>query len=351
MDVANKTEIHMEDLPQYSGNPILYLDQNVLDIFVKYGMIEFGQRLKDKYQVVYSNETLKEIKRSVGCEQGFLNVLKDFEALHLRIVFDQPGFIETDKAALTNRDVFEAYQEFCANDNDFGNIEKSMNQWLFKFSGGRQGENLSDIHREQLAAFIQLTDGMLEAGEELSSEIKVKLQFYSKLLNEHFESTLHDLETTIEKDIADTKEWNGIKLYRESVGLGPKELNNIDPPNVIEKIWDATKANLPKTLQVTSLEDFFQINVNPINPERPYHLHQKVTAIYNMLNTLGYFPDSKVYKERRFIAAMSDNSHASMASFCNLLLSRDENFVRKTRAVYEYLGVPTEVQLVTLNGS
>ena len=68
-----------------------------------------------------------------------------------------------------------------------------------------------------------------------------------------------------------------------------------------------------------------------------------------MLNTLGYFPDSKVHKEERFVAAMSDNSHASMASFCALLLSRDKNFVKKVQAVYEYLDVPTEVKLVTVN--
>lgn len=43
---------------------------------------------------------------------------------------------------------------------------------------------------------------------------------------------------------------------------------------------------------------------------------------------------------------MRDNNHASMASFCNLLLSRDRNFVKKVQAVYEYLGVQTNVRLL-----
>ena len=93
---------------------------------------------------------------------------------------------------------------------------------------------------------------------------------------------------------------------------------------------------------------FFQLKKNPIYPEQPYFKHQKVTGIYNMLNTLGYYPDSKVHKERRFIAAVSDNSHASIASFSNFLLSNDENFIKKVNAAYEYLEIPTIAKHVVL---
>jgi len=337
--------------PQYSGKPTLYLDQNILDLLVKNSVGSFGRELMDKFQIVYSDETLKEIRRSSGYESDFLNVLKDLGSYHLKIVIEQPGFIITDKATITSRDVFEAFEEYCSNDNEYGSIENSMNQWLFKFSGGRSGDSISDIHEEQLAAFTQLMDGMLENAEELPAGMRTQIKEYSELMKEQYKSTLHELENTMSRDIPDTKEWNGIKSYRESVGIGPKELNNIEPPKVIEKIWDAVKVKLPKNDQINSLEDFFQIRINPIYPDRPYHLHQKVTGVYNMLNTLGYFPDSKVHKERRFIAALSDNSHASMASFCNLLLSRDENFVKKVRAVYEYLGVQTEVRQVTVSNA
>ncbi len=346
-----QAEMSMDSTPQYSGKPTLYLDQNILDLFVKNSVGSFGRELMDKFQIVYSDETLKEIRRSAGYENDFLNVLKNLGSYHLKIVVEQPGFIVTDKATITSRDVFEAFEEHCSNDNEYGSIENSMQQWLFKFSGGRSGDSISDIHEEQLAAFAQLMGGMLENADELPVEMRAQIKEYSELMMEQYKSKLHELENTMSKDIPDTKDWNGIKSYRESVGIGPKELNNIEPPNVIEKIWDVFKVKLPKNDQINSLEDFFQIRINPIYPDRPYHLHQKVTGMYNMLNTLGYFPDSKVHKERRFIAAMSDNSHASMASFCNLLLSRDENFVRKVRAVYEYLGVQTEVRLVTVSNA
>ncbi|WP_245568345.1 hypothetical protein [Ferrimonas futtsuensis] len=344
-----QSEMSMDSIPKYSGKPTLYLDQNILDLFVKNGVGSFGQELIDKFQIVYSDETLKEIRRSTGYENDFLNVLKELGSYHLKIAIEQPGFIITDKATITCRDVFEAFEVYCSNDNEHENIESSMNQWLFKFSGGRMGDSISDIHEEQLSAFAQLMDGMLEKADELPVGMRSQIKKYSELIMEQYKSTLHELENTISKDIPDTTEWNGIKSYRESVGIGPKELNNIEPPKVIEKIWDAVSVKLPESAHINSLEDFFQIRINPIYPDRPYHLHQKITGMYNMLNTLGYFPDSKVHKERRFIAAMSDNSHASMASFCNVLLSRDENFVRKVRAVYEYLAVPTEVRLVTVS--
>lgn len=344
-----QAEMSMYSTSQYSGKPTLYLDHNILDLFVKNGVGSFGRELMDKFQIVYSDETLKEIRRSSGYEHDFLNVLKDLDSYHLKIIFEQPGFIVTDKATITSRDVFEAFEEHCSNDNEYGSIENSMHQWLFKFSGGRPGDSISDIHEEQLVAFAQLMGGILENADELPVEMRALIKEYSELMIEQYKSTLHKLENTISKDIPDTKEWNGIKSYRESVDIGPMKLNNIEPPNVIEKIWGVFKFKLPKNDHINSLEDFFQIRINPIFPNRPYHLHQKVTSIYNMLNTLGYFPDSKLHKERRFIAAMSDNCHASMASFCNLLLSRDENFVKKVRAVYEYLGVQTEVRLVTVS--
>ena len=67
-----------------------------------------------------------------------------------------------------------------------------------------------------------------------------------------------------------------------------------------------------------------------------------------MLNTIGYHPDSKLHNERRFIAALSDTSHASVASFCDALFSRDVSFVKKVTAAYEYLDIPTKIHMVKL---
>jgi hypothetical protein len=53
-------------------------------------------------------------------------------------------------------------------------------------------------------------------------------------------------------------------------------------------------------------------------------------------------------RENRHVAALSDAAHAAIASRANSLLSADEVFVDKVRAIYQYLGLATVVALVSL---
>lgn len=339
----------MRSIPYYSEKPTLYLDQNILDLFVKDSTGNAGLALAEDCQVVYSNETLKEIRRSTGYENKFLDVLNRLKAYHLKIIVEQPGFVITDQATITNRNVFDAYAEYCSNDDEFGHFENAIYQWLFKFSGGRPENSLADIHGEQIYAFKNLLRNMVKNTEEAPIDNESQLQDISEKMSKYFSSILHDLEQEISKTIPDTRNWNAIKSFRTSMDIGPKELNNITAPNVIEKIWQVVSKKLSPSDSLLTIDDFFRLNANPVNPSEEYHMHQKVTTMYNILNSIGYFPDSKVHNEKRFYAAMSDTSHASLASFCDLLLSRDENFVKKVEAIYEYLEVPTKVILVKLD--
>lgn len=46
---------------------------------------------------------------------------------------------------------------------------------------------------------------------------------------------------------------------------------------------------------------------------------------------------------RGFVRSSSDMTHAGIASFCHLLLCRDEGLVKKAAAAYEYAGVRTQI--------
>ena len=336
----------MESMPPYEGKPTVYLDQNVLDFFTKQGLGEFGQMLIRDYQVVYSDETLKEIRRSKDFEEIFLNVLKDLKANYLKLIVELPSFTITDNATISERDPFVVYKEYCENIYDGVDIEHAMQQWLFKFSGGRKGDSINDIHNEQISAFSELMGSVMDNSDEFPAETQRQLQSFTQEMISQYKATLERTENMMIENIEDDKNWDGIKDFRSQVGIGPKQLNNIEPPNVLVKIWDKLKT-LPTYSQANmDIDDLFQLKKNPIYPEQPYFKHQKVTGIYNMLNTLGYYPDSKVHKERRFIAAASDNSHASIASFCNFLLSNDEHFIKKVNAAYEYLKIPTLAKYV-----
>lgn len=56
-----------------------------------------------------------------------------------------------------------------------------------------------------------------------------------------------------------------------------------------------------------------------------------------------YKSDSKLNCEQRHTAAISDAGHAAVASCATCLLSADDVFVHKARALYEFLEVTAEV--------
>lgn len=342
------------DVPQYQGKPTAYLDQNVLDLFVNGEHKEFAEKLKSSCQIVYSDETLKEIKRSGDYSDKFLSVLRDLDAYHLKLVLEQPEFKETDKATLTNRDPLEAFQEYCENEKEYDYIQSSMEQWLFKFSGGKVGVGIAEIHDDQKAAFSKLMNELRTQLHEFSDEIpniEYLFEEYENEMTSKLVGALDETERLMKENIQDDKNWSGIKDLRNATGIGPKELNNITPPDVLKQIWEKYKDLPPYSAMDIGIDEFYGLKQNPIFPDRPYFKHQKATGIYNMLNSLGYWPDSKVHKERRFVSALSDNSHASMASFCHVLFSRDEAFVKKVQAAYEYLQIPTLVQFVVVKNA
>jgi len=224
-----------------------------------------------------------------------------------------------------------------------------MLQWLLKFSGGRQGDSIADITAEQLSAFEEFDASMMENIQELPIEIQDKLAEQDEATHEQFTNALEEFKKQLLQNIEDDKKWNGIREFRKATKVSPLQLNNIEPPNVLLKIWDTFVQLNPQVEATLDIDDFFQLKTNPIYPDKPYYNYQKVTLIYNKLNTLGYYPDSKIHQERRLIASISDTGHASMATFCNTLFSNDKNFIKKTRAAYEYLGITTQVIHVTIN--
>lgn len=339
---------------QYQGKPIAYLDQNILDLFVDGKHDKFSEKLKSSFQIVYSDESLNEIQRSGDYADKFLPVLKDLGALQLKLVLEQPEFVETGKATLTNCDPFDAFQEYCENSKEHDHIQSPMEQWLFKYSGGLNGIGIAQIHDDQKQSFSQLMSELRTQLQEFSDETPDIEDLYDKYQNEmttKLNGALDETERLLKENIQDDKSWSGIRSFRNLTGLGPKELNNITPPNILKKIWEQYKNQPPYNAMNIGIEDFFELKQNPFFPDSPYFKHQKVTGIYNMLNTLGYRPDSEIHKERRFVSALSDNSHASMASFCHVLLSRDESFVKKVQAAYEYLEIPTVVRLVVVKNT
>ncbi|WDL84048.1 hypothetical protein IU367_07680 [Aeromonas bestiarum] len=335
----------------YTGKPTAYLDHNIIDVFVKKRDLPFASELKEKYQIIYSNETLKEVKRTGTRGSEFLEVLESLEAMHLQIQITD-SFQITDKAILRKSNPFDEFESYCKNiEPVYEMMEKATAQSLLKFYGGRAGSDFDNINREQVDSFSHLMSYISDQVDEIKGlvpGIESAVSSYTKEMQNSFNEALAQSTAELRKHIKDELNYSGIQTYRNHMNVGPVQLNNIQPPNVIEKIWSIYKSLDGYKESVFSIEQFLGISINPIY-NREMFLHEKVTAIYNILNVIGYHPDSKMKHDRRFTAAMSDAEHAAIASFSDYIFSRDAAFIHKTRAAYEYLKVKTQVIEVIVN--
>lgn len=116
---------------EYSGKPLAYLDQNILDLFAK----KFDQNdeiysfFKENFQVVYSDATLGEIykafinsKNEVNVEQ-YLNVLECLDANHIRIAHNR-NFECLDKCVISTISVYECFQRYIDNKREWGFLDQ-----------------------------------------------------------------------------------------------------------------------------------------------------------------------------------------------------------------------------------
>lgn len=333
--------------------PLAYLDQNVLDLFVKGQAAELMEEMAARFHVVYSDETLKEISRSGEYDVKFIDVLKRLNAYHIRVKTEEGSFLIRGDATVNDSGPDHIYREYINNKASGKDIISSGNKWLHKFFGGRPDESFSSICTEQRLAFETLLGEMDSHAKDAEKEFPGMRDVIDSQRQEmlgQLESAMREIEERMQHDIGDGLEWSGVNDFRNSIELGPAELNNIEPPNVVKKIWELVQSK-EKKLSSVPLEEFLSFGKAAAQPERSLHAYEKVHAIYHMLNMVGYFPDSKQHKERRFIAAQSDAGHAAMASFCDMVFSRDERFVNKLGAALEYLEIETAVCFVRLKSA
>ncbi|HEY0286931.1 MAG TPA: hypothetical protein VGC62_07970 [Pseudomonas sp.] len=340
----------MTDTPspqRYSGRATVYIDQNVLDMAVKGHDPAFFKSITDKLQIIYSDETLREIKRS-GQPEKFLAALDALNSMHFRHQFNE-RFEPTGEMILHDLSSSHAYANYLQAEPVYDLMLAAAHQITLKLYGGRADSAFTDIASEQVEAFdslIQSLSAPLDQLDQTHPGLRAPIEQYLESLQSQYEQISAIAAAEMKKHIGETGR-SGVNSYRASVGMGPKELNNLKPPRVIEKIWQAYQQLDGYKDQGYTIENFLGIATNPIY-RREMHRHEKVTAIYNVLNVIGYKTDSKLDRENRHIAAISDAAHASIASYANCLLSADEAFVSKVRAIYEFLGVTTEVSLVAL---
>ena len=338
-----------KEIKRYSGDPLLYLDHNILDKLQKGKLPDFLLKLKaEDFHVVYSGETLNEILRSgmssSSYSDQFLHLLNELNAAHIKIRLNK-DFSSTEELIITTVSPFDVYDQYCNGERIYQDLQASMLLLPFKIHGG-VGATFDDIKHEQLRVFEELLEHLGTLATDIEDEcpgISELIQSQKEISMQHLAGLLNTSFEQMRENIQDEKNWSGLNDFRSAIKLQPYHFNQITKPNVLEQVWDKVKVAESIASQNFTLEAFFGLLKNPIYPERPYFAHEKVMAIYSYLNMIGYYPDKPLHKDRGFIRANSDLRHASIASLTHFLVSSDERFVKKVEAAYEYLGISTEI--------
>src|SRR5690606_7314755 len=153
-------------------------------------------------------------------------------------------------------------------------------------------EEFGEVLKAQDKAMEDLLSGiMVEAERDLPSDETSALKLKVHELKLKFEAVRQELIESLNQ-ADNSASYMGPKEYQEKIGLGPMQLNNIQGPNVIQKIWSAIEG-LPqiKTAGLT-IEGVFGMGEDPIRPGKPQTINGHIIVLYSLLNSWGYFPDT-----------------------------------------------------------
>lgn len=322
----------------YSGKPLAYLDHNILDLLGKYDLPDFLEILSE-YQIVYSDVTLKEIRRSIGSEEMFLRTLDRMGALHIAVNFDFPHFKSTNEIIIHDVTPLFAYEHYCKN-QDSGPDTNVYNALAIKLWGGKKDLSFQDIFIRQLKTLNDSLDMTLEDLTPDHENLRPQMDVIINSVKVQSFLAWSKAYEAMQQQEQEGQDLVAAHAFRHAVNVLPKQLNNVEPPNVIEQIWEMLTSSEKFSGTQLTIDDFFTMESFS---EAPLHCHQKVTRMYNTLNLVGYHQDTDLNKDNRFIASMDDCTHAEMASFCHALFSNDKKFLKKAKAIYEYLGIATTI--------
>lgn len=317
----------------------VYLDHSALNQIHKGRRPKIQEMLtRSEFQVVYSDENLNEISKSVGFEQKFLSLLSALNAKHLRLIMDD-RFRYTEHASLETIEPALAYEAYIANRNDSPSLDGGLKDLLKKFYGGHPNKSFEQILQSGGRELVHALEGITK---ELSSDVTIPqadVEGFARLLPDiNREITL--LFDTLAGQLDAENSSANVKMINAHFGFGPKVLNNLIGPGIVQQIW-ALLAEKSPDASSTCDEFFGSTRPYGISDDEPWTRLQQVNAVYHQLNFLGYCYWQDKNMNKRFDAHFNDLTHVGMASLCHLFITGDERQAMKAGATYEYLGIST----------
>ncbi|KUO58850.1 hypothetical protein APF79_04405 [bacterium BRH_c32] len=136
---------------------------------------------------------------------------------------------------------------------------------------------------------------------------------------------------------------NPLNDLRKLLDINFDKLNEIEPPNIINKIWDKIKTGIKNNNVNLTYDDLFGDGLTKYYPNQKISVVMKVNGLYNLLNSIGYHPDKNLRNDNKFIPFINDHRHAGNAIYSDFFITRDKRLIKKAEAIYEHLKIGTKI--------
>jgi hypothetical protein len=317
-----------------------YFDQNIIDYLIK-GNLNFLEKIISEIKnsvIVYSPVTIKEFSRIEDDikRESYLNFLKNNDAQYFWI--DNNEYAHFEKV-----DPHYQYNELKSESSIiYKGLEESMLARMHKSFGGKKNVGSDEIAKYQKVSFNELMEFMNKNLDSLNNSFQIDVKLlknYTKSMGRYFNELIDESVNLLEVNSTD----HPLREFRKLFGVNIVELNNITPPNIIPQIWERIKDTIKTNGINLTFNDLFGDGL------MKYYLNQKITKImkvnglYNLLNSIGYYPDKNIENDKEFFRFFNDQLHIGYAIYSNYFVTRDKRLMKKTEAVYEHLKIGTQV--------
>lgn len=325
-----------------SQSPKFYLDQNVIDYLLKDKLRVLSELLKkiENPKIVYSYVTLREFSRIKDESQRniYLNYLKKQKANYFWIDNDE-------KAHFDDVDPFLKYSENLQNYKMYGNIEKDLLDLMHKFMGGKKNVSFNEIGESQKSSFNYFMDQILETIDSLEEIPNSNSKFVRENINNMKKKYSETIDNSVEKfqsNKLDNVE-NPVNEFRKLLKIDVSKFKDIEPPNIIEKIWDILKVGIDKNNIKINYDDLFGDEISKFYSNTKVTMIMRINGLYNLLNSLGYYPDANLSDDKKFIPFVNDQHHVGHSIYADYFITRDKKLMKKAEAVFEHFKIGTKI--------
>jgi len=322
-----------------------YLDQNVIDYLVK-GKLNVLEELIHQIQnsgIIYSYVTLRELARIKDDlkRKPYLDYLKNSNAEYFWID-------ENEIAHFEDVDPHTKFNENNSTSEMIKSCEDSMHKVAHKLLGGKKDISFDEIASAQEDSFNQLMEFFNKTLDALEENPLINKEFLKKSALE-MKAHFAELVDNFTQQIKDNNQSNEDPLneLRKLFNIHVDSLNEIEPPNVINQIWDKMKDGIKNNNINITYDDLFGDGVYKLYTNQKISTGMKINILYNLLNSLGFHTDKNFRNDKKFVPFINDQHHIANAIYSNFFVTRDRRLMRKTEAVYEHLKIRTKIIFVS----